>query len=237
MSGPADEKKPQPETTPGGSVIRRYPNATWAPPRIGVTDESTAGFAEAREAVYKRFFGEALHVSHEVFPLIPHVDVFQYRDCAEDESGVYTLVTSGMSDLEMQVPAGIEVPRRVELIFYCTGPNPQYVETMRFLAHFPHDQKTWIGEGHTIPNGNPPAPLWDSDVLDTVLLLSPIVKRDRALPGELVLGGQPVEFLWMVPLTTPECNLKLAEGLDAILDLFGEHRHPYVFNPKRQGYV
>ncbi len=73
---------------------------------------------------------------------------------------VYTLVTSGMSDLEMSVPAGVKAPRRCELILYCSEPKPEYIETMRFLAHFPHNQKTWIGSGHTVPNGNPPrAPL------------------------------------------------------------------------------
>jgi hypothetical protein len=237
MSESSDKKKPQPETSPGGSVIRRYDKAKWAPTRMGVLDEASAAFDEARQAVYRRFFGEAINVSHEVFPLIPHVDIYSYRGCDSDDPEVCTLVTSGMSDLEMNVPAGIDAPRRVELIFYCSEPKPEHIQTMRFLAHFPHDQKTWIGVGHTIPNGNPPAPLWGSPVLDTVLLIPPIVKRDTTLPDELVLGGEAVHFLWLVPLTTPECNLKLAEGLDAILDLFGKNRHPYVFDPNRPSYV
>jgi hypothetical protein len=97
---------------------------------------------------------------------------------------------------------------------------------MRWLAHFPHDQKTWIGSGHTIPNGNPPAPFWGSSILDTILLIPPIVKRDQTLQDELILGGEAVHFLWMVPLTAPECKLKLGKGLDAILDLFQRNRHP-----------
>lgn len=237
MSEPSDKKKPQPETSPGGSVIHRYDKAKWAPTRIGVLDESSAAFDEARQAVYRRFFGEPIDVSHEVFPLIPHVDIYKYRGCDADHPEVHTLVTSGMSDLKMKVPFLSRAPRRVELILYCSEPKPEYIQTMRFLAHFPHDQKTWIGHGHTIPNGNPPAPLWGSPILDTILFLSPIVKRDDTLPDELVLGGDPVHFLWLVPLTTPECNLKLAKGTDAILDLFGEHRHPYVFDPNRPSYV
>ncbi len=53
----------------------------------------------------------------------------------------------------MRVPAGAKAPRRVELIFYCFEAKPEYCETLRWLAHFPHDRKTWIGAAHTVPNG------------------------------------------------------------------------------------
>jgi hypothetical protein len=232
-----DEEESQAETSPGGSVIHRYDKAKWASSPIGLKDESTIKFAEAREGVYKRFFGEAHSVSHELFPLIPHVDVFTYFRPGPDGRAVFTLVTSGMSDLEMRVTAGVKAPRRCELILYCSEPKLEYIETMRFLAHFPHDQKTWIGTGHTIPNGNPPAPLWGSSVLDTILLMPSIVKRDQTLQDELILGGEAVHFLWMVPLTTAECNLKLAKGFNAIIGLFQRNRHPHVFDPNRTSYV
>jgi hypothetical protein len=230
------KKKSQPETSPGGSVIHRYEAAAWSPTQIGLADESTAKFAEARKEVYRRFFGEVRDVFDEALPLIPRVDVHTYYRRGPD-GDICTLVTSGMSDLEMSVPARIKAPRRAELIFYCTEPNREYIETMQWLAHFPHDQKTWIGSSHTIPNGNPPAPFWGSSVLDTILLLPPIVKRDATLPDELILDGEPVHFLWVVPLTTSECNLKLARGVNAILDLFEQNRHPYVFDPNRASYV
>jgi len=57
------------------------------------------------------------------------------------------------------------------------------------------------------------------------------------LPDELILGGEPVHFLWLVPLTTPECNLKLAQGFGALLDLFELNHHPYVYDPNRRSYV
>jgi hypothetical protein len=63
------------------------------------------------------------------------------------------------------------------------------------------------------------------------------VKKDAELQDELTLDGEGVHFLWIVPLTTPESNLKLAKGSDAILDLLPKNRHPYVFNPDRQSYV
>ncbi len=237
MSERFDEKGPQSEISPGGSVIYRYPKSEWNSSRIGFSDESRAKFAAQRNGVYGRLFGEVRDASPEPLPLVPRVDVHTYFRTGANGAKVCTLATSGMSDLAMNAPSGADVPRRVELIFYCQEPSADYIETLRWLAHFPHDQKTWIGSGHTIPNGNPPAPLWGSSVLDTILFLPTIVKLDRTLPDELILDGEPVHFLWVVPLTTPECNLKLAKGTDAILGLFGRNRHPHVFDPGRASYV
>jgi len=229
------KKKAEPEISAGGSVIHRYSAADWSQTKVGFTKDM-AKFGEARDEVYQRRFGEAKQVFHEMPPLIPHIDVMEYY--RESKYGlVCTLVTSGMSDLAMNVPKNTEAPRRVELIFYCREPKREYAESMRLLAHFSHDQKTWIGAFHTIPNGNPPAPMWGSSFLDTFFFLPPLVKKDQDLQNELILDGDGVEFLWVVPLTTAECNLKLAKGSDAILDLFQKNRHPHVFDPDRKSYV
>ncbi len=230
-------KKKPPEKSPGGSVIRRYGGNAFSGTPIGFTEESSAKFAGAREDLYSRFFGKAASVSHEIIPLIPHIDVYTYER-GQHGRNFCTLVTSGMSDLEMSVPPGAKgAPRRVELVFYCSEPEQEYLDTLRRLAHFPHDNRSWLGWGHTMPNGDPPEPFWGSPALDTLLFMPTIVKPDGALAEELSLADEPVHFLWVVPLTTPECNLKLAKGFDAILDLFERHRHPHVFDPNRMSYV
>jgi hypothetical protein len=71
----------------------------------------------------------------------------------------------------------------------------------------------------------------------TPFFLDPIIRRDQNLADELKLGGDPVSFLWVVPLSAAECNLKLEKGLGALLNLFTQHRHPYVFDPTRKSYV
>jgi hypothetical protein len=63
------------------------------------------------------------------------------------------------------------------------------------------------------------------------------VTKDQTLPEKLQLGGAPVYFLWVVPLTTAECNLKLEKGFEAIMDLFQQNRHPHVFDPNRKSHV
>jgi hypothetical protein len=226
------------EQSPGGSTIHRYSNSQWAQPTVGVPDELSLEFAASRERVYGDLFGEAQGVFHEAIPLVPHIDVRTYLRSGQ-HGEVFALVTSGMSDLPLSVPPAARegAPRRVELIFYSAEPRKEYLETLRWVARFPHDQETWLSFGHTLPNGNPPAAFWGSEILDTLLFMPTIVKRDQNLPRDLVLAGDPVYFLWVVPLSTPECNLKLAKGFGAILDLFQKNQHPHVFDPTRRSYV
>jgi hypothetical protein len=222
------------EKAPDGTAIIRHDEMRR---QIGSTEETGAGFVRVRETTYEGLFGKALSVSHELLPQIPHIDVYTFQRSRGDQL-VYSLVTGGMSDLEMTLPRRAkDVPRRVELIFYCAEPREEYIATLRWLGHFPHDSKSWLGHGHTMPNGDPPAPFWGSTELDTLLFMPPILTKDQTLPEELKLAGEPVHFLWVVPLTTAECNFKLEKGFDAILDLFQQHRHPHVFDPHRKSYV
>lgn len=236
MFGLFGKRDSKPKLSVGGSVMLSYPESEWSAPQVGFAGTETVEYAKARDEVYSRRFGDAHQVFHEMPPLIPHIDVMEYSR-NENDGSFRILVTSGMSDLAMAVPAKAEAPRRVELIFYCSEPKREYAETLRLLGRFPHDQKTWIGPGHTILNGNPPAPLWDSAKLDTFLFLPTLIREDRDLQDELILGGDGVQFLWVVPITTPECNLKLAEGTNALLDLFTKNRHPHIFDPNRPSYV
>jgi hypothetical protein len=231
------KKKADPEVSPGGSVIHRYPGHSWLRGKTGVPNEAAAQFAEARHAAYEKVLCPVDQTFVEPGAAIPRVDVRSYRRKVRG-TDFCTLVTSGMSDLPMPIPRKLEgAAKRVELIFYCPEIQLEYVETMRFVAHFPHDQRTWIGPGHTIPNGNPPAPFFGSSILDTILLIQPIIKPDNNLKQELVIEGDAVEFLWVVPLSSAECRLKLAEGVNAVLELFEKHRHPPIFDPNRPSYV
>ena len=143
---------------PDGTSIIRHENVDTELGQI----PGAAEFTQLRETAYERLFGRTLSVSHEVFPLMPHIDVYTYKRTQGDKE-VYSLVTGGMSDLKMELPrqADEDVPRRVELIFYCSEPREDYIATLRQLAHFPHSSNSWLGHGHTMPNGNPPEPLWE----------------------------------------------------------------------------
>ena len=124
---------------PDGTNIVRHDKVET---KLGVA-EGTEGFAEARESTYEKLFGKPLSVSHELLPLIPHIDVYTFKRSQGDKEN-YSLVTGGMSDIEMALPHGADkdAPRRVELIFYCSEPRDEYISTLRMLAHFPHGSKS-----------------------------------------------------------------------------------------------
>ena len=225
------------ERTPGGSRILRSPAKPRNSPQP-VSDLDAALFAEDREEVYERFFGPCEGVDHEIAPLVPHVDVYLFKPGYEGRD-FCTLVTGGMSDIPMNAPPDIGHEfRRAELVFYCDEPKSEYVQLLRRYAHLAHDLQSWFWEAHTIPNGDPPTPLFaDTPALDCVLLLNSIVRPDNDLRSHLILDGDPVSLLWFIPITSAECEFKLAQGVEALLDVFGQVQHPHVFTGNRRGYV
>jgi hypothetical protein len=189
-----------------------------------------------RESVYRDLFGESDIVLHEMIPFVPHVDV--YRFPPSKMRPFFTYVTGGMSDLEMNSPpkAGANY-RRIELAFYASEDKPEYPELLRRLAHFPHDNRTWIHWGHSMPNGLPPQPVFGTGPLDCLFFMPSIVKPDSELGAHLQWQGARIELVWCVPITTKECDVKLKLGTDALYDLFDVNEHPFVFSGSRKSYI
>lgn len=220
----------------GGSRMIKYDNNDSSKPRIGFLEESTLANTEAREKIYTEMFGESDIVLHELLPLIPHIDV--YRFPPNSDRDFFTYVTGGMSDLAMNSPQKLGKDySRAELVFYSTENRDEYPELLRWLAHFVHDHNTWLHWGHTMPNGQPPTPLFGTKKLDTLFFMPSILRPDSTLGDKLLIDQQPVHLIWCVPITTAECQLKLDKGSDAIYDLFEANQHPFAFAGDRKSYV
>jgi hypothetical protein len=228
------------ESTPsfskGGSRMYEYAGGEFDRPTLGIPPEKHFEFQERREKVYEQLFGASESVYHEILPMLPHVDV--YIHAPNKDRPFYTLVTGGMSSTEMTLPKGISREyARSELVFYCREPKPEYQELLRKLAHFPHDNSTWLSFGHTMPNGNPPKPIFGNPSLNTFLFMPSIVAPDSELGERLSLDGDPVNLVWVVLISTAECNYKLEHGMDAFYDLLDKHNHPFVFDDGRRSYL
>ena len=145
-------------------------------------------------------------------------------------------VTDGMSDRPMRAPDATR--RRRELIFYA-DPGFDYTIALRSVASLPFENDTFLDFGHTlqvlghffVPDGEralideAPTPI----PLPHIVLLDPLVRSHRALFEALHFEGEAVELLWVVPISVAEWTLKRTEGLDALLDLFAERAHPWIF--------
>ncbi|MEQ8820401.1 MAG: suppressor of fused domain protein [Sumerlaeia bacterium] len=233
----ASANPPGGNVTPGGSRIYRH-TETQARSLFGFSEEDTLPHIEQREAVYAELFGEDFNVNHELIPMVPHLDVYIFEPT--EQRPFYTLITGGMSDVPMTIPDELDEPgelRRSELLLYANENKPEYAQLLRFLARMPHEFQTWLGPGHTVPNGDPPKPFFEKSKLTTALLLPPIVEEDQGLRERLTIKGDPVNPYWVTFLTDRETNLKLRRGTEAILNLFERRRHPFVLKEQRRSYV
>jgi hypothetical protein len=232
MTGETDQSGR--ERTPGGSIIQRY-RPLAERPRLGYSNAPTE-WVKLREDHYARWFGPPSHVWHEVLPLIPHVDVQVHPPSPALGRDFFTLATSGMSDERMALDADTPAHHaRAELILYLSAAEvrtwqskePWHVSVLRFLAHFPFDNHTWLGFSHTIQNGTPATAYTPGSTLTTALLLTPMFETPEFETG-LHLGGDPVNLLWVTFLTDDEVAYKLQHGFSALLDRFQAVNYPQV---------
>lgn len=217
------------ERSPAGDPIHRYeePERSWEP----VLSET--GFDEQIDAHIAKYVGESDTVYHEIASDLVHIDIKIVRPSTE--RNFYTLVTSGISDLPMRPPEQAKGCEFAELLICLPADWPldqndfreerNYwpIQTLKFLARFPHKYDTWIWWGHTIPNGDPPQPLADNTALCGVILAPPVLFPAEFFQLEID-EATTVHFFSVLPLYIEEMNFKLQKGTDDLFDLFDRHR-------------
>ncbi|MCA9618289.1 MAG: suppressor of fused domain protein [Myxococcales bacterium] len=219
------------EISPGGSRVYRHEarDRDWeAPPSDGAM--------EAIEAHFHQYFGEVSSVFHELVSDLVHLDVHIVPPT--DERPWYTLFTTGMSDRPMTVPEGCEELRYAELLIALppdwrldllgVSPPPPDLERwywpirwLKQLARLPHEYGTWLGFGHSIPNGDPAEPFHPSTKLAGWVLLPPISVPEEG--SEIVLPDRSIHLYTLHALHPEEMSLKLNKGTEALLDAFEAH--------------
>lgn len=175
--------------------------------------------------------GEVELVLHELISDTVHIDIHYVKPTKERP--FHILITSGMSDLPMNVPEEAGMTKYMELMI--TLPESWHVDEesfkderwywpirqLKYLARFPHKYDTWLGFGHTIPNGDPAESFAENTKLSGVILLPPLYVPDE-FTRLYISQDKIIEFFSIVPLYSEEMNLKLAKGSDALLDKLDE---------------
>ncbi len=198
---------------------------------------------EEISAHIERHLGEVNGVFHELVSDTVHIDVHYVKPTRERP--YHTLVTSGMSDLPMSVPEQVDATRFMELLV--TLPEEWLVDQeafaneawywpirqLKYLARFPHKYDTWLGWGHTIPNGQPTEPFANNTRLSGVILLPSVNVPEEFFTLE-INPEKTIEFYSIVPLYEEEMNLKLARGTDALLERFDKHGISDIIQIDRQ---
>jgi hypothetical protein len=128
-----------------------------------------------------------------------------------------------MSDLPMSTPPDAGVPRHAELMI--TLP-PDWkldkesfederwywpVRLIKTLARLPHKYGTWLGWGHTVPNGDPAQP-YAADVQFDGCILLPSISVPDDFHRLRIDADKEIAFFAIVPLYKEE--LALLERFD-----------------------
>jgi hypothetical protein len=195
-------------------------------PDAGFATGDPAAIA-AISAHIERHVGPIETVLHEIVSSHVHVDVHHVAPSAQRR--YHVLVTSGMSDRAMVTPEGAAEWRHAELLVCLPADWPvneaafaderHYwpVRLLKTLARFPHEFGTWLGYGHSMPNGDPPEPYAPGTSLAGVMLMPPLLLGEEVHRLEMS-GDKRVHFWSLLPLHADEMDLKIREGSDALLD-------------------
>ena len=163
-----------------------------------------------------------------------------------EEQDFFVLYTTGMSDLSMTPDPNIPPQdskdlELAELFLFLPGdwplskegmpPENAYwpIRIMKFMARFPHEYHTWLGWGHTMPNGPDYAPLDDSVRFGGVVFSG----GDGRLGRLDTKDGRRLSLLHVVPAYKEEIEYKLKYGMDALMQLFQEKDVPIILDPNR----
>ncbi len=152
------------------------------------------------------------------------------------------LVTSGMSKQPMNVPEGapayaelmMALPANWQLDEAAMQDERWYwpVALLRHLAHYPHKERTWIGLGHSLPNGNPAKPYIASIGFCGAIVLPPASSPEPF--HSLTVDGKDIYFHCVVPLYNEELNLARRRGFPELIDKFNEYDVTDVVDPTRK---
>lgn len=219
-----------------GQPIYRHGEPTeWQPPQ---GEECIKEISDHIE----RHLGKVETVFHEILSDTVHIDVHWVKP--NDNYPFVRLVTSGMSDLPMSTPGGNSAPKYVELMISLPAQwqideesfkdESWYwpVRLLKLLARLPHKHNTWLGFGHTVPNGDPPEPYAANTALCGSIVL-PSVSVPEDFHKLSISTEKAITFYSVVPLYAEEMNLKLGKGTNELLKLFGKKDIDDVVNIKR----
>jgi hypothetical protein len=194
----------------------------------------------------EKHIGEIAMVFHELVSDTVHIDV--HHVSPTKRRPFHTLITSGMSDLAMSVPDNIDSTRYLELMITLpetwkideiSFKNEQWywpIRQLKYLARFPHKYSTWMGWGHTIPNGNPAEPFAENTKFNGLILLPPI-NVDEAFTELEINENKIIEFLSIVPLYKEEMEFKLAKGSEMLLKKFDKYGVSDVVDVNRKNVI
>jgi hypothetical protein len=123
---------------------------------------------------------------------------------------------------------------RIELALATTMPSPDAARIFLWLAQYPWRTVTWFGAGHTIRWYHEPATFPLGGGYDAVLLLdnpSQLLGPEPPDMSGFTFGGDPVRWLWVLPITERERLLAQERGAASLVTQLAAQRRNWVISP------
>jgi hypothetical protein len=153
------------------------------------------------------------------------IDVLVYSmEMAGDDRPIYAAVTNGMSDQRMAEGDSPEQPRRRELIQYFRECTQGHAKRLRDMAWLP------LFDGFLLDNQHSVAWEWpavEGTPWKNAFFSLPLPKPHQKFSFEI--GGDPVSFLWHIPISDQERAFRQEHGANAFLDRMAEAGLPWIF--------
>ncbi|MGY0002409.1 suppressor of fused domain protein [Micromonospora sp. I033] len=203
-------------------------------------------FTDAIDRHIEEHFGPVAFVYHEIVSHL--VGVHIYAVAPTEERPCWTLITSGMSELPMTVPEGHGISPYAELMLslpadwplaQAAGPDDGTGWPLRILkqvARLPHEYGTWIGEWHSVPNGDPAQPYAPGCPFAGVVV-APMLRAAPEARTIDVAGGTRIALLALIPLHPDEMAVKVERGTDALIAVLDRGRVTELLDPRRPSYA
>ena len=170
-------------------------------------------------------------VWHEL--ISDHVPIHVYCWPPTPERDKWTLVTCGPSAHPMNVPEGVEILSRIELMMTLPGDWPLLeledfpederdsvfwpIEQLKFAARVPHLMDTWLGFGHTLQAGQDITETYTGSEFSGMVVGGPVSVEDMDV-FELKVAGTQVHFWGLYPLYAEELAWALENSSEAVLE-------------------
>jgi hypothetical protein len=198
------------------------------PEAMAIHQQCTA----VRAGAYNKLFGSkpvAVYPFHQLRgkedgPFL--IDVFGYPLEVEGmDKPALAVVTNGMSDqlmaLDRERPKS---PRRRELIQYMRECPLSRAQRLRDMAWLPLFDGFLLDTRDTVAWELPPK---DRSPLQHGFFLEPIWTPHQGPFAKI--AGDELSFLWHIPISSSELAFKREQGANALLDLMGEAKLPWLF--------
>ncbi len=194
------------------------------------------------DAHIEKHIGKVEMVYHELISDLVHIDVHQIPP--SESRPFWTLVTTGMSDLPMTTPEGREEYSYAELMIclpedwkmgkehWKDEANYWPIRILKACARFPHEYKTWLCRGHSLPLFGDPNKLAKIIPFTSLVLGTPkTVARDfLELP---IRDNKIIRFFVLYPIYEGELALKLKNGYSQLEELFDKNGITELLDIKR----